>query len=523
VKSVAIVGRPNVGKSAFFNRLTETKRALVHDLPGVTRDRLYGKVDWLVNEFTLIDTGGLEPGTEDVIKQHIAAQVETAVEEASLILFMVDGKTGIHPLDEFIAEYLRKSRHCRIIVLVNKVDDIVHSNIMYDFYSLGFTDIRWTSATHGLNIGELLDDICEHINGIEAEEDALLEAQDAADAARYENSKSDSGVNSEEIETDDDATVVEYTYEDEEDEEFDNDGMSLKFVNMADDELKSDLEEEGFSYRCKDEPLAVAVVGRPNVGKSSLINYLLDEKRLIVDDQPGTTRGPVDVRFHYDDTELTFIDTAGIKRRKPTDSAIERISSAVARGAIKRSDICIQLIDASLGIVSQDKHIAGEIDEMRKACIIAVNKWDLVEDKEAARKRWEKELKTEFRFLPHATVVFMSVQSGKGVTGLMKRLQEVEEACKTIIPTGRLNEMLREAQLIHQPPARKAGKRLKIYYAIQVRNRPGTFAMVVNDPKLVHFSFERYIENALRRVADFTGVPLRFIYRPRKNRRPHRN
>ena len=471
MKTVAIVGRPNVGKSAFFNRLTQSRKALVHDLSGVTRDRLYGEVDWRDLDFTIVDTGGLEPGSADVIKNHIEEQVAAAVEESAVILFLVDGKTGLHPLDEFIAEYLRKSCRCPVLLVVNKVDDEVHSPVCGDFYGMGYSEVYWASATHGLNIGEILDRIHE----------LLTEA----------------GI----------------------EEELEDEFGDVEIIHAVDDsDLPEELQGEGLTSAPIKGALKVAVVGRPNVGKSSLINHLIEEKRLIVDDQPGTTRGPVDVPFSLDEREVVLIDTAGIKKRHRKDNDITRLCSAVARGAIKRAHICIQVIDCTLGVVSQDKHIAGEVADLHRACIIAVNKWDLMDQKDEARKKWEKMLKKQFRFLPHATTVYMSAKTGRGVKGLMERLAHVADCCHTVIPTGRLNEMLREAQLIHQAPMRKGGKRLKIFFAVQIRNKPGTFAFVVNDPKLVHFSFERYIENSLRKAADFTGVPIRFIYRERKRK-----
>jgi len=344
------------------------------------------------------------------------------------------------------------------------------------------------SATHGLNVGELL----EHVCGLLSE-------------GRRPSSSSHAS-------SDDDDDLEEFLVPDD-------DASSDFHTPLHADHLPAELREDELLAPAPPGPLRVAFVGRPNVGKSSLINYLIKEKRLIVDDVPGTTRGPVEVPFELDGRDVVLVDTAGIKKRDRKDDDITRICSAVARGAIKQADICVHLIDGSAGIVSQDKHVAGDVAEMNRACILAVNKWDLVDEKAEARKEWDSRIQRQFRFLPHATTVYLSAKTGRGAKGLLGRIAHVADCCTTLIPTGRLNEMLREAQLVHPAPTRRSGRRLKIFYAVQLRNRPGTFAFVVNDPELVHFSFERFIENALRRAADFTGVPIRFIYRQRTQKK----
>ncbi|MHB1315858.1 MAG: ribosome biogenesis GTPase Der [Christensenellales bacterium] len=432
---VAIVGRPNVGKSTLFNRMAGQRISIVKDTPGVTRDRIYADVEWNKATFMLIDTGGLDTGSEDELLSLMRRQVEFAVEMADVIVFLVDGKYGIQSGDQEIASYLRKTNKT-ILVAVNKLDSPEKNDDAFEFYGLGFDEVYGVSSEHGLGTGDLLDAIVTH----------LPHADDEAD-------------------------------------------------------------ESG---------LKIAVVGRPNVGKSSLVNRILNEDRLIVSDIAGTTRDAVDTKLEYQGNHYTFIDTAGIRRKSKIDEkSVERYGVIRAINAIRRCDVAILMLDAFQGIVEQDVKIAGLIDEEGKPSVIVVNKWDLVEKDTYTMNRFRDTLKSEMEFMSYAPSLFISVKTGQRVDKLFELVQYVDKQSRFRVPTGILNEMLAQAQTTTPPPTDK-GKRLKIFYATQAQIQPPTFVLFVNDSALMHFSYKRYLENFLRKTFQLDGTPIRIIIRERE-------
>ncbi len=430
----AVVGRPNVGKSSFFNYLAGERISIVDDTPGVTRDRIYTPVEWLDREFTLIDTGGLEPESEDVILKQMRLQAEIAIEMADVILLMVDAKSGIQPADSDIASILRKSGK-PVLVVVNKCDVPGDPPLaFYDFYQLGFEQMFAISSAHGLGIGDLLD--------------ALLEYLPAPALA----------------------------------------------------------EEE-------DETIRVAVIGKPNVGKSSLVNRMVGSERAIVSDIPGTTRDATDTPIENEYGNFILVDTAGMRRKSKIDDQLERYSIMRATAAIEKANVCVLLIDGTEGPSEQDTKIAGLAHNAGKGIIIAVNKWDLpAEEKADTAEELKRQIQETFAFMPYAEILFISAQTGLKVKQLFATIVEVFQSCRKRIPTGRLNDLIGEAQQMLQAPGYK-GRRLKISYATQVAVEPPTFVFFVNSVDLLHFSYERYLENQLRRAFGFTGTSIRFILR----------
>jgi GTP-binding protein len=430
---VAVVGRPNVGKSTLFNYIAGKRISIVDDTPGVTRDRIYLDTDWNGRDFILIDTGGIEPYSEDEIMQQMKLQAEMAIETADVIVFMVDMKEGMTASDMEVSNILRKTGK-PVILTVNKVDNIGNPpDDVYEFYNLGIGDPLCISSVHGLGIGDLLDEVHKNFPDISPEE-------------------------------------------------------------MDDSIIK------------------VAVVGKPNAGKSTLINRILGEERLIVSDIPGTTRDAIDTYKEIDDKKYMFIDTAGIRRKSRITEAIEKYSVIRSWTAVERSDVCIILIDAVEGITEQDKKIAGFAHEQGKAAIIAVNKWDLYKKGTGTLEKFEKEIKGALAFMSYAPVVFISAKSGKRVDTVYEMIDYVyNESCKRI-STGMLNDMLYDAMAMVQPPSDK-GKRLKIYYITQSGVRPPKFVFFVNKIDLFHFSYARYMENKMRESFGFDGTPIKFIFR----------
>jgi len=430
---VAIVGRPNVGKSSLFNRLTESRMAIVEDTPGVTRDRLYGDCEWLNREFLVVDTGGIEVGKEDIIHRQIRRQAEIAIEEADLIIFMVDGKEGLTASDEEIAEILRRSNK-PVLLVVNKIDNVNQKDNIYEFYQLGLGEPMWISANHGINIGDLLDRILEKLGEPEVEE-------------------------------------------------YDEDIIKIAFI------------------------------GRPNVGKSSLVNALLGEERVIVTNIPGTTRDAIDTRFKKGEKEYVLIDTAGMRKKSKIElSSIERYSVLRSLRAIDRSDVCLLILDAVEGVTEQDKKIAGYAHEAGKAIAIIVNKWDLVEKDSGTADKFKKLIKEELSFMDYADVIFVSALTKKRVNRIIDLVDQSYQAYTKRISTSMINEVVTEAISLHQPPSVR-GVRLKVYYVTQTGIKPPTFTIFVNKPEIMHFSFLRYLENELRNAFDFTGTPLKFNIR----------
>lgn len=426
---VAIVGRPNVGKSTFFNYLVGKRISIVEDTPGVTRDRIYAECEWRGKTFTLIDTGGIEPERDDEIFVQMKKQAELAIEAADVIIFMVSIKEGVVPTDIEIANILRKSQK-PVILVCNKVDNIGSPpNELYEFYNLGLGIPFPISAIHGLGIGEVLDE------------------------------------------------VYKYFSDDNSNEEID--------------------------------AIKVAVVGRPNVGKSSLVNKILGEGRVIVSDIPGTTRDAVDTFFEAGDDRYIFIDTAGIRRKARITNNIEKYSVIRSYAAIERADVCLILIDAVEGVTEQDKKIAGYVHDRGKASIIVVNKWDLVNKRTGTLEEYKKWIYEEMKFIAYAPAVFVSAKTGQRVNRLFELIKFVSNQHSLRLSTGMLNDVISEAVMMVQPPSDK-GKRLKIYYATQIAVRPPTFALFVNDAKLMHFSYERYLENQLRKNFGFEGTPIWF-------------
>lgn len=428
-----IIGRPNVGKSTFFNYLCGRRISIVDDTPGITRDRIYAEAEWRNRKFILIDTGGIEPYAEDEILQQMRRQAEIAVELADVILFMVDAKGGMTASDKEIADMLRKSLK-PVVVVANKADSIGETPPeIYEFYNLAVGDVMPVSSVHGLGMGELLDEV--------------------------------------------------FKYFPEEDE--------------------NDYDEE---------VIKVAIVGKPNSGKSSLINRLAGEERSIVTDIPGTTRDAIDTYLEHGADKYVLIDTAGIRRKSRISGNIEKYSVLRSWKAIERSDVCIIMIDARDGVTEQDTKIAGYAHEQGKASVIAVNKWDLVEKDTGTLEKYRKTVFENLSFMQYAPVMFISAKTGQRVDRLMEQVKYVYKQASLRISTGMLNDLLNEATAIVQPPSDK-GKRLKIYYGTQVAVRPPTFIIFVNSIRLFHYSYERYIENQFRKSYGFKGTPIRIIRR----------
>lgn len=434
---VAIVGRPNVGKSTFFNYLIGKRISIVEDTPGVTRDRIYAECEWRGRTFTLVDTGGIEPYSEDEIFAQMRRQAELALEMADVIIFMVSIKEGLIATDTEVANMLRKVKK-PVILVCNKVDNVgAPPNDIYEFYNLGIGEPFAVSSVHGLGIGEVLDE------------------------------------------------VYKYLPEDNEDEYAD--------------------------------AVKVAVVGKPNAGKSSLINRILGEERVIVSDIPGTTRDAIDTYFETGDDKYVFIDTAGIRRKSRITDDIEKYSVIRSFTAVDRADVCLVLIDGTEGVTEQDTKIAGYAHEEGKASIIVVNKWDLVEKETGTLERYRKEVHEKLAYMTYAPVLFISAKTGQRIQRLFELIKFVSDQNSMRISTGMLNDVINEAIAMVQPPSDK-GKRLKIYYATQASVKPPTFVLFVNNIELMHFSYERYLENQLRKNFGFEGTPIRFKIREKRGK-----
>lgn len=435
---VAIVGRPNVGKSQLFNRFAGQRLSIVEDTPGVTRDRLYADAEWRGREFQVIDTGGIEPSTDSEILQFMRMQAEAAIMAADVIIFITDLRTGITAADEDVAAMLRRSKK-PVVLAVNKCDTPGNpSPEFYEFYNLGLGDPVGISALHGYGTGDLLDE------------------------------------------------CYQYFPED------DGDGED-------------------------DEYIKVAVIGKPNVGKSSLVNTILGENRVIVSNIAGTTRDSVDSYFENDKGKYMFIDTAGIRKKSKVDERIEKFSVMRSLMAVERADVCVIMIDATEGVTEQDTKIAGEAHNAGKACIIAVNKWDLVEKETNTMEKMRQRVRNDLSYMPYAPIVFLSALTGSRVSGLFDKINSVYEQNGRRIPTGQLNSILADATARVQPPTDK-GRRLKIYYMTQSGIRPPTFVCFCNDARLFHFSYQRYLENQIREVYGLDGTPVRMIVRERSGK-----
>ena len=428
---VAIVGRPNVGKSTLFNKLIGDRLSIVKNEPGVTRDRLYREMEWSGKEFLLVDTGGLEPKTDDFMMNKIKEQAQVAIDEADVVIFLVDGKAGITGLDEDVANVLRK-KDKKVVVAVNKIDNYMRDqeNIL-EFYALGFEDVIGISGEHKINLGDLLD------------------------------------------------------------------AVILKF-----DRKKEKSREEG---------LKIAVLGRPNAGKSSLVNKLLNEERSIVSDIAGTTRDSIDSSLKYDGETYTLIDTAGIRKQSKIEDSIEYYSVLRAVKSIKRADVCVLMLDATELLTEQDKRVAGLIYDERKPVIIAINKWDLIEKDNTSVKKFTELVKADLPFLSYAPVITISALTGKRTINILEQAKFINEEYHKKITTGLLNQILSEMIAQNPVPTRK-GRAVKINYATQVGEAPPRFVFFSNNPELIHFSYQRYIENKLREYFGFEGCPIDIVF-----------
>ena len=432
---VAVVGRPNVGKSTLFNTIAGKQISIVQDTPGVTRDRIYAEGNWLNYYFTMVDTGGIEPISDDVLLKQMRSQAELAIETADVIIFVTDVKSGVVDADYEVAEMLRRSKK-PIVLCVNKVDSIKkYGNDIYEFYQLGLGEPFPVSAANHLGLGDLLDEVVKHFP-------------------------------------------------------------------------KEGLEEE------EDGTLKIALIGKPNVGKSSLTNKLLGENRVIVSDIAGTTRDAIDTEVTYNGTPYIFIDTAGLRRKGKVTEDIERYSVIRTVAAVDRADICIVLIDAVEGITDGDTRIAGIAHESGKGVIIAGNKWDLVEKNDKTMQEFTKQLKEKFAYMDYAEYLFISAETGQRIHKIYELVNMIHDNQVMRIKTGVLNEILARATAMKQPPSDK-GKRLKLFYITQASVAPPTFVIFVNDRELMHFSYTRYIENQIRENFGFRGTPIRFIIRER--------
>lgn len=432
---VAIVGRPNVGKSTLFNKIVGSRISIVDDTPGVTRDRIYMEAEWCGHEFLLIDTGGIEHG-DDVIVSGMRRQAELAISQADVLLLMTNVHDGLVAADAEVASMLQKSGK-PVLLVVNKVDNIGNPPAeLYEFYNLGLGDPMPVSSIHGLGVGDLLDEVVARFPSVDANDDA------------------------------------------------------------------------------EDNTIKVALVGKPNVGKSSLINKILGEDRVIVSNVAGTTRDAIDALVHKNGQDYTFIDTAGMRKRSRVEEGVEHYSVIRSLGAVDRSDVCVIMIDAQEGVTEQDTKIAGYAHEQGKACVIAVNKWDLVEKDGKTMDQFRKKVAEGLSFMLYAPVVFISAVTGQRLDRLFELIQFVRTQNTMRIRTGALNDVLNEATMRVQPPSDK-GKRLKIYYMTQASTTPPTFVVFVNNKQLAHFSYIRYLENQIRGVFGLEGTPVRFVLRER--------
>lgn len=429
---VAVIGRPNVGKSTLFNKIIGKRLSIVEDTPGVTRDRLYAEAEWRNIPFILIDTGGIEPDSEDVILSKMRSQAEIAMETADVIVFLVDGRDGLTSSDRDVADILMRTGK-EVLLAVNKVDTAALPEDFYDFYELGLGDPIPVSAANMLGIGDLLDHIVD------------------------------------------------------------------KFPRTG----------EGGE---EDDSTRIAVIGKPNVGKSSLVNALLGEERVIVSDIAGTTRDAIDTPFLWNDEKYVLIDTAGIRRKSKVSEDIERYSVIRAISAIERSDVCVLMLDAREGVSEQDKKIAGIAHEEGKGIIVAVNKWDLVEKDTHTMNRFQKQIRDELIFMPYAPILFISVRTGQRLEKVMEMVKYVSEVRAMRVTTGQLNSLIADAVMMKQPPSDK-GKQLKIYYAAQVGVKPPLFSFKINSRSLMHFSYARYLENKIREGFGFEGTSIKFVFR----------
>ncbi len=433
---VAIVGRPNVGKSTFFNKVTGRKISIVKNTPGVTRDRIYYDVDWCGHLFTLIDTGGLEVNSNNEFSEKINKQIDIAIDIADVIIFFVDGKSGLSPDDYSVTEYLRKTNK-PIIVAVNKLDNN-EIELTYDFYQLGFSDLVGISSEQSKGIGDLLDEVVKYL-----------------------------------------PKNLEY-----------------------DEELE--------------KPLNIALVGKPNVGKSSLVNRLLGDERVIVHNEAGTTRDAITIPFKYNSKEYNIIDTAGVRKQKKVKEDIEYYSVVRTMAEIQKADVVLIVIDAADGISEQDIRICGYVHDEGKPSVIVVNKWDIMPSENKDPKKFEQELRDKIKFMDYMDVVFVSALTGQRLNLIMKEVETVWGEAIKRISTGLLNEILREAVLANEPPFHM-GKRLKILYATQASINPPNFVVFVNDSEIVHFSYQRYLENELRKAFVFKGTPIKLTFRSRSD------
>lgn len=435
---VAIVGRPNVGKSTFFNKIAGHRVAIVEDTPGVTRDRIYADVEWTGREFTLIDTGGIDPRSEDALLSQMRRQAEIAIELADVICFFCDARDGMTPDDEEVAELLRRARK-PVLLVVNKLDHAGLNDVLYEFYGLGLGEPIGISAANMLGLGDLLEEIVKNL------------------------------------------------------------------PTKAEDE-----EEEGM-YE-----IQLALVGRPNVGKSSLTNRLLGQERVMVSDIPGTTRDAIDTHFESaTGGRYNIIDTAGIRRKRAIEeSSLERYSVLRAIAAIRRCDVALLLIDAQDGVTEQDTKIAGIIADEGKAVVVVVNKWDIPEKDTGTLEKFRKQVLDDLKFMDYAPVLFISALTGQRVHTVLDAVDQAYAQASKRVPTGLLNDVLGDAQIALQPPM-SGGRRLKIYYGTQIGVCPPTFALFVNDEELMHFAYQRYLENQLRKAFDFSGTPIHFALRQR--------
>lgn len=432
---IAIVGRPNVGKSTLFNKIVGKRIAIVEDTPGVTRDRIYADGEWLNYHFTLIDTGGIEPESEDIIAKQMRRQAELAIETAHVIVFIVDGRAGLTAADDEVAEMLRRSKK-PVVLVVNKLDHPKFEDEIYDFYTLGIGTPIGISAEQGLGLGDMLDEIVAYFPRIEEE--------------------------------------------------------------------------------ASEENPSIAIVGRPNVGKSSLVNALLGQERTIVSDIPGTTRDAIDTPFVWNEKEYTLIDTAGIRRKRSVeDETVERYSVIRSLAAIRRCDIALIVIDAERGLSEQDVKIAGYVHEEGKASVVIVNKWDLIEKDTYTADKFKKDMLVDLAFMSYVPMLFISAKTGQRVNKVMELAEYALEQNSMRISTGKLNGVVSEAITMNEPPV-SSGRRLRIYYTTQVSIKPPTFVIFVNEPDLMHFSYKRYLENFIRKSFDLKATPIRIIIRKRE-------